>query len=610
MRVEILGSGGAATIPRPGCALPRVRRRRASKAAGTSVPGRASSSTGRTSSSTRRRSRSCSSSGPRSVRSPRASTRTGIPTTRWAGASGRRGTATSATWPIEAKRPRVTDVYLPEQVASDHREWLGGMAHLEFMASRGWIRIHELRDGETVEIGDVQIRPFRLAEDYVYAFELRQGDRRLLVAMDELNGWTPPGDLCGSRPRRAADGDLRAPPAWWRAADRQRPSRAALRGDVRRDARDGRCARREDGSCFTTSRRWTSSPTTICCSWRRSSAPRAGRSRSRGTASSSTCEPFGTKAARTLLTDPRCLTPRPSLPGRRGSFGTKSARKALTDLRCLTPHPTASSSDNVGMVRSLVTIDLAAVRHNATRLREVVGSAEVWAVVKADAYGHGAVDVARAAVEGGDHRALRRHGRRRARSSARTSAPRASSCSAPRGPTSSPAARDAGLELTVVAAGPLPEGLPLHLKLDTGMGRWGLSELAAPGRSVVALMTHFASSETDAASRGFSSSGSCRRRVARAPRPARGEQRRGARSSRDPPRCGPLRHRPLRRRSVRRGRARSRAPTRAALGVRGGAGGGAGSRERAPGTADVSSPPSPSAWASSRSGTRTGSRAT
>jgi phosphoribosyl 1,2-cyclic phosphate phosphodiesterase len=102
------------------------------------------------------------------------------------------------TWPVEAKRPRVTDVYLPEQVASDHREWLGGMAHLEFMASRGWIRIHELSDGETVEIGDVLIRPFRLAEDYVYAFELRQGDRRLLLAMDELNGWTPPAELRGA----------------------------------------------------------------------------------------------------------------------------------------------------------------------------------------------------------------------------------------------------------------------------------------------------------------------------------------------------------------------------------------------------------------------------
>ena len=101
------------------------------------------------------------------------------------------------TWPREAKRPLVTDVYLPQQVASDFRTWLGGMAHLEFMQERGWIRIHELRDGETVEIGGVTVRPFRLAEDYVYAFELIDGESRLLIAMDELNGWSPPAEVRG-----------------------------------------------------------------------------------------------------------------------------------------------------------------------------------------------------------------------------------------------------------------------------------------------------------------------------------------------------------------------------------------------------------------------------
>ena len=82
------------------------------------------------------------------------------------------------TWPFEAKRPLVTDVYLAERVADDFRIWLGGMAHLEFMQERGWIRIHELRDGDVVEIGGVSVRPFRLREDYVYAFELTEGDRR------------------------------------------------------------------------------------------------------------------------------------------------------------------------------------------------------------------------------------------------------------------------------------------------------------------------------------------------------------------------------------------------------------------------------------------------
>ncbi|HXR71173.1 alanine racemase [Actinocrinis sp.] len=46
-------------------------------------------------------------------------------------------------------------------------------------------------------------------------------------------------------------------------------------------------------------------------------------------------------------------------------------------------------------------IDLAAVRSNVRRMREVAGPAQVMAVVKADAYGHGMVACARAAVEAG-----------------------------------------------------------------------------------------------------------------------------------------------------------------------------------------------------------------
>lgn len=48
-----------------------------------------------------------------------------------------------------------------------------------------------------------------------------------------------------------------------------------------------------------------------------------------------------------------------------------------------------------------VEIDLDAIRHNVAYLRSVVDPAAVWAVVKADGYGHGAVDVARAAMDSG-----------------------------------------------------------------------------------------------------------------------------------------------------------------------------------------------------------------
>ena len=56
---------------------------------------------------------------------------------------------------------------------------------------------------------------------------------------------------------------------------------------------------------------------------------------------------------------------------------------------------------DVLMARSVVTIDLAAVRHNARSLLAELGGAELWAVVKADGYGHGAADVAPAALDAG-----------------------------------------------------------------------------------------------------------------------------------------------------------------------------------------------------------------
>lgn len=97
-------------------------------------------------------------------------------------------------WPPENRR---TDVYLPEQVALDFRKMLGTWDHLAYLERRGLVRLVELQDGEGVEIGGTQVRPFRVAEEYVYAFLFENGDARVLIAPDELNGWTPPGWVRG-----------------------------------------------------------------------------------------------------------------------------------------------------------------------------------------------------------------------------------------------------------------------------------------------------------------------------------------------------------------------------------------------------------------------------
>ncbi|HKF14931.1 MAG TPA: alanine racemase [Gaiellaceae bacterium] len=149
------------------------------------------------------------------------------------------------------------------------------------------------------------------------------------------------------------------------------------------------------------------------------------------------------------------------------------------------------------MHRSEITIDLGALRRNVRRLRALLRGAELWAVVKADGYGHGAVDVAGTVLDEGATvlgvatmaEALELRG---AFADARILV---------MGPTVGrelAQAREARIEVTAID-GEVPEGLRVHLKLDTGMGRWGGSEARELPVEVVGLMTHLATADSDSA---------------------------------------------------------------------------------------------------------------
>lgn len=160
-------------------------------------------------------------------------------------------------------------------------------------------------------------------------------------------------------------------------------------------------------------------------------------------------------------------------------------------------------------------IDLTAVQDNVRAARRAVGPVvQIVAVVKADAYGHGAVPVARAVLASGADRlavALPEEG----------VALRRAGLAAPilvLGPTPPEAARAIvrhGLEQAVADLA-LAEALsrraaaggglvPVHLKVDTGMARLGFSPkealpmamriAALPGIELVGLMTHLATAD-------------------------------------------------------------------------------------------------------------------
>jgi len=159
-------------------------------------------------------------------------------------------------------------------------------------------------------------------------------------------------------------------------------------------------------------------------------------------------------------------------------------------------------------------IDLDAVAHNVHLLAARASPARLWAVVKANAYGHGAIAVGRAAVEAGaaglcvvcvdEAEELRRAG---------IDAPLLVLGYTP--PADAPRVVSLGLRITVGAPG-LVEALsvaakaagatvPVHLELETGLTRHGLLPDAAvalaerarslPGIQVEGLFTHFAAAE-------------------------------------------------------------------------------------------------------------------
>ncbi|MGC8863442.1 MAG: alanine racemase [Armatimonadota bacterium] len=160
-----------------------------------------------------------------------------------------------------------------------------------------------------------------------------------------------------------------------------------------------------------------------------------------------------------------------------------------------------------------VEVDLAALRHNLQQVRAVVGSGvRIMAVVKANGYGHGYIEPARAFLQAGaDALAVTRVDEALAIRQAGVDAPIL--LLAPIQAENIEAAVEAHLEMTVAdalsarAISSVAERLGrvarVHVKVDTGMGRIGAAPedvpglfqtiALLPGIAVGGIYTHFAS---------------------------------------------------------------------------------------------------------------------
>ena len=108
---------------------------------------------------------------------------------------GRRIFELNRDWGKWPDHPFCTQVYLPQQVAVDARLHQGLYETLSFLQSKGLLALHEMIDGESITLNGVMVSPFRLAQDYAYAYMLCDNGQRVLIAPDELYAWEPPDFL-------------------------------------------------------------------------------------------------------------------------------------------------------------------------------------------------------------------------------------------------------------------------------------------------------------------------------------------------------------------------------------------------------------------------------
>jgi alanine racemase len=156
--------------------------------------------------------------------------------------------------------------------------------------------------------------------------------------------------------------------------------------------------------------------------------------------------------------------------------------------------------------RAVATVNLAAIERNCALLRAQAPA--LCAVVKADAYGHGAIPCARAALAGGaSWLAVATAAEAAELRAAKIDAPLLVLGALTR--TETELALGCGADVCAWSeefAGWLAPGARVHVKFDSGMGRLGTRDPAeaarvlaavdaAPGAELVGLMTHFATAD-------------------------------------------------------------------------------------------------------------------
>ena len=93
------------------------------------------------------------------------------------------------SWP---RRFETTPLYIPDAVWADFEEHYGLARQFRFMEGQGSVKVNVLAEGEPLSLDGTTITSIPLGAENAYAFLFEAQDKRILIAMDETHRWTAP----------------------------------------------------------------------------------------------------------------------------------------------------------------------------------------------------------------------------------------------------------------------------------------------------------------------------------------------------------------------------------------------------------------------------------
>jgi phosphoribosyl 1,2-cyclic phosphate phosphodiesterase len=88
---------------------------------------------------------------------------------------------------------------LPEKLADTFNSYLGIMSNIKYMMSLGLIDLEIIDNKNKYKYGDYYIKPVMLAFDYVFGYIIEGEGKLILIVMDEMKNWEPSAEILGMK---------------------------------------------------------------------------------------------------------------------------------------------------------------------------------------------------------------------------------------------------------------------------------------------------------------------------------------------------------------------------------------------------------------------------